>query len=426
MINLPLEFKQSMQKILKDEYNEFLQTYNDPPYKGLRINTLKIKDTTLLKDFNLSKVDWCKTGYYYTNSQPGKHVYHEMGLYYIQEPSAMSAVEALDIQEQDKVLDLCAAPGGKSTQIACALNGSGLLVSNEIIPNRSKILSYNIERMGIKNAIVTNEEPNKLTKNFKKFFNKILVDAPCSGEGMFRKNNEAIKQWSMENVKMCAQRQIEILDAAEKMLMDNGTIVFSTCTFSEEENETVVHEFIKSHPDFELIKQERLYPHKIKGEGHFYAVLKRGDNESQSKIEYPILKKQEKEFLQFVKENLNINLEYNLRFKDSLYYSPKVNIDGIKVQRVGLYLGELKKNRFEPSHALVLALKKEDFKRIVNLENNSPELNKYLMGEAIFSDIKGWAAIVVDGHPVGWVKGDGYIAKNHYPKGIRKDLSLED
>ena len=197
MIDLPIEFKNNMKQILNEEYDLFIDTYNYPPYKGLRINTLKISDESLLKEFNLTSIPWCTEGYYYNNSTPGKHVYHEMGLYYLQEPSAMSAVQALDVQKGDMVLDLCAAPGGKSTQIASHLQGEGLLVSNEIIPSRAKVLSSNIERMGIKNAIVTNEDPKKLVNNFAGFFNKILVDAPCSGEGMFRKNNDAIKERSM-------------------------------------------------------------------------------------------------------------------------------------------------------------------------------------------------------------------------------------
>ena len=422
MIDLPIEFKNNMKQILNEEYDLFIDTYNYPPYKGLRINTLKISDESLLKEFNLTSIPWCTEGYYYNNSTPGKHVYHEMGLYYLQEPSAMSAVQALDVQKGDMVLDLCAAPGGKSTQIASHLQGEGLLVSNEIIPSRAKVLSSNIERMGIKNAIVTNEDPKKLVNNFAGFFNKILVDAPCSGEGMFRKNNDAIKEWSMENVLMCAKRQEEILDIAEKMLQDDGTIVFSTCTFSKYENESVVEKFLLKHKDFICEKQERLYPHKINGEGHFYAVLKRNGIKEYKKLEYPALKKMDKNFVQFARDALNIPLSYNLCYGDNLYYAPKVNLNGIKTLRVGLHLGELKKNRFEPSHSLALALESKDFKNVVLLDKDSLEVKKYIAGESIISDVKGWACVSVDNYPLGWIKGDGNIAKNHYPKGLRKEL----
>ena len=224
-VNLPKEFVQDMQELLGDESQAFFDSYNLPPCKGLRLNQLKVGDVNNLP-FKLEPIPWCNTGYYYNdNEQPGKHILHEIGLYYIQEPSAMAVVEEMDIKDGDYVLDLCAAPGGKSTQIASKLNGTGLLVSNEIIKSRASILSSNIERMGIKNAVVLNEEPKNIAKHFKCFFNKILVDAPCSGEGMFRKNPEAINEWSKDNVLMCKDRQIEILDIAADLLQDNGRII---------------------------------------------------------------------------------------------------------------------------------------------------------------------------------------------------------
>ena len=299
MIKLPEEFKESMREILDKDYDAFIDSYNFPAYKGLRINTLKIKNKDILP-FDLTPIPWCNSGYYYEDKdQPGKHVYHEMGLYYIQEPSAMIAVEELDVKEGDRVLDLCAAPGGKSTQIAMKLNGTGILVSNEIISSRSKILSSNIERMGIKNALVINEDPKDVAKHFKGYFDKILIDAPCSGEGMFRKNEEAISEWSIDNVIMCAERQKEILSYAVKCLKENGQMVFSTCTFSKQENESVVQDFLEKHPEFHLVKSEfefekgldkdglcqRVYPHKQKGEGHFFAILKRGDSEEINQVE---------------------------------------------------------------------------------------------------------------------------------------------
>lgn len=430
MLNLPKDFEQDMKDILKEEYSSFLLSYDKPSFKGLRLNTIKIKDSSLLP-FNLTNIPWCKTGYYYSEQDtPGKHVYHEMGLYYIQEPSAMAPVEELDVQEGDFVLDLCAAPGGKSTQIAAKLNGTGLLISNEIIPSRAKILSSNIERMGIKNAICLNEDPKNVAKHFKNFFDKILIDAPCSGEGMFRKNEEAISEWSKDNVIMCANRQLDILETIYPSLKDGGRIVYSTCTFSKEENEGVIEKFLSNHPEFHLVKpintfkgdlMQRIYPHLVNGEGHFFAILQKDGSLQKSEIKIKDLK-QDPAFLDFKKKYLNVDIKYNLKFGDNLYLSPYVNLDGLKVVRAGLHLGELKKNRFEPSHSLALALSSQDFKNVINLSSQDKEVTTYLQGNSIPTDINGWGIVAVDGYPLGLIKGDGYQAKNHYPKGLRIDF----
>ncbi len=439
MINLKEEFKKEMKDILKDEYDAFIESYNLPSYKGLRINQLKIENEALLP-FELESIPWCDTGYYYKDiDQPGKHIFHEMGLYYIQEPSAMAVVEELDIKEGDYVLDMCAAPGGKSTQIGAKLNGTGLLISNEIIPSRAKILSSNIERMGIKNAIVLNETPKNIAKHFKGFFNKILVDAPCSGEGMFRKNPDAINEWSVENVEMCAERQLEILNEAAKCCADTARIVFSTCTFSNKENESVVEKFLFEHPDFYLVQSkykfengldkdgltQRIYPHKVKGEGHFFAILQRSiaSNIQKEIALKPI--KQSPDFTKWVKDNLNIDIQYNLTFGDNLYLAPYTKLDGLKVERPGLHLGVLKKNRFEPSHSLALAIKREDVKRIIDLKADSKYAQDVINGLTIPTDIVGWGLICVEGLPLAWFKGDGNQAKNHYPKGLRKEVNID-
>ena len=420
MINLPKEFISDMRELLGDESQAFLDSYNLPSDKGLRLNQLKVGDTIGLP-FNLTPIPWCNTGYYYSEpDQPGKHILHEIGLYYIQEPSAMAVAEELDIHEGDIVLDLCAAPGGKSSQIAAKLNGKGLLISNEIIKSRAQILSSNIERMGIKNAIVLNEEPKNIAKHFQCFFNKILVDAPCSGEGMFRKNPEAIGEWSEENVDMCASRQLDILEEAAKCLASGGRLVYSTCTFSTKENEGTICEFVERHPEFTLIKMERLYPHKIKGEGHFFAVLEKdGDCTQTSSLSSKEIK-QNPDFVKFVKDTLNVDIKYNLVFGDNLYLSPYTKLDGLKVVRPGLHLGELKKNRFEPSHSLALALTKEDFKNTQEISES--EATQFIQGLTIDTDKVGWGVACINGYPIGWFKGDGRVGKNHYPKGLRKDL----
>lgn len=433
MINLPEQFIQQMKEILNDEFEVFLNSYNMPAKKALRLN--REKDLNLQKmPFLQDKVPWCDDGYYYSEERPGKHVYHEMGLYYIQEPSAMAVVEELNVENSDLVLDLCAAPGGKSTQIASKLK-DGYLISNEIVPQRAKVLSSNIERMGIKNALVLNESPNKLAERFAGFFNKVLVDAPCSGEGMFRKNNEAVQEWSVDNVKMCANRQLEILECAAKMCANSARLVFSTCTFSKIENEGVIKEFLLRHKEFSLVETknkfecgidlkltQRLYPHKINGEGHFIAVMQKNEGENKKVDIQKKRIKQHPAFLKFVKESLNIEIEYNTQLKDNLYISPNINLDKLKVARFGFHLGEIKKDRFEPSHALALALKKEDFKNIIEFSSDSDIVKKYLRGEVFETDKKGWACVVVDNNPLGWAKCDGNQAKNHYPKGCRKDL----
>lgn len=391
MMNLPIEFEKKMKAFLGNEWDDFLYSYDNNRFQALRFNTLKVQSPEermrILKTLKISsdkKVSWANEAYYFDeNVRPGKHPYHEMGLYYIQEPSAMSAAALLAPKPGMRVLDLCAAPGGKSTQLATYLGDSGLLVSNEINTQRSRILSQNIERMGIKNAIVTNEDSFVLASHFPGFFNAIQVDAPCSGEGMFRKLPEAIEQWSMENVAICAERQKEILDNAAVMLKPGGTIVYSTCTFSKEENEDVIEYFLERHPDFTLEEMERFWPHKVDGEGHFVAKLvrrgcvdtdlkadrktKKNKNSKNRKNETkPALTKENMKLLsEFLDETISEDVAAWIKnsrlvmFGEQLYRLPDMEVDikGLKVQRAGLHIGEFKKQRFEPSHSLALALK---------------------------------------------------------------------
>lgn len=376
-MNLPIEFEKKMKAFLGDEWDDFLYSYDNNRFQALRFNTLKVQSPEermrILKTLKISsdkKVSWADEAYYFDeNVRPGKHPYHEMGLYYIQEPSAMSAAALLAPKPGMRVLDLCAAPGGKSTQLATYLGDSGLLVSNEINTQRSRILSQNIERMGIKNAIVTNEDSFVLASHFPGFFNAIQVDAPCSGEGMFRKLPEAIEQWSMENVAICAARQKEILDNAAVMLKPGGVIVYSTCTFSKEENEDVIECFLERHPDFTLEEMERFWPHKVDGEGHFVAKLvrrgsvdtdlkadrktKKNKNSKNRKNETkPALTKENMKLLsEFLDETISEDMAAWIKnsrlvmFGEQLYRLPDMEVDikGLKVQRAGLHIGEFKK-----------------------------------------------------------------------------------
>lgn len=463
MMNLPIEFEKKMKAFLGDEWDDFLYSYDNNRFQALRFNTLKVQSQEermrILKVLGISsdkRVSWANEAYYFDeNVRPGKHPYHEMGLYYIQEPSAMSAAALLALKPGMRVLDLCAAPGGKSTQLATYLGDSGLLVSNEINTQRSRILSQNIERMGIKNAIVTNEDSFVLASHFPGFFNAIQVDAPCSGEGMFRKLPEAIEQWSMENVAICAARQKEILDNAAVMLKPGGTIVYSTCTFSKEENEDVIEYFLERHPDFTLEEMERFWPHKVDGEGHFVAKLvrrgcvdtdlkadrktKKNKNSKNRKNETKsaLTKENMKLLSEFLDETISEDMAAWIKnsglvmFGEQLYRLPDMEVDikGLKVQRAGLHIGEFKKQRFEPSHSLALALKLSEAKNVVKLTWDDPQTTGFFNGQSVMlSDEqtaeckKGWALVCVDGYTAGWGKVNGTQVKNHYPKGLRNKI----
>lgn len=426
MIDLPKEFLNRMESMLGAEFSEFMSVYNEPPYRGFRINTSKIAPEEFLARRGIfESVPWCESGFYFDDNSgiSGKDPYFCAGLYYIQEPSAMSAVGLLDVQKGDRVLDLCAAPGGKSTQIAEKLGTDGLLVSNEYAPKRAAILRENIERLGFANVIVTNCEVTALEHKWSEEFDKILVDAPCSGEGMFRKEPAAIDAWSIEHTEACALRQLKILNSAAKMLRGGGTVVYSTCTFSECENEGVISEFLKEHPEFELLKSIRIFPHRQKGEGHFAAALKKSGTTDN------IGKKQNKntppeEFALFTEKNLvrfDLKGEYTL-FGGRLFLMPEnaPDIAGIKTLSAGLYLGDIKKNRFEPSYALAHAIGADCFKRLASFDADSTEIQKYLRGETLAADIEnGFCAVAADGFPLGWGKVTDGIIKNHYPKNMR-------
>lgn len=466
---LPVDFVTRMQRLMGDEWEDFLQSYDSPRSYGLRRNPLKATEEEfeqvvlpLFKDmqtgeFPFERVAWAKEGYYYDPAlQPGKHALHESGAYYIQEPSAMAVVEALDPQPGELILDLCAAPGGKSTQIAGRMDGRGLLVSNEIVPSRAKILSQNIERMGIRNAVVCNETPERMAAVFTAFFDRILVDAPCSGEGMFRKDDTAIEEWSLEHVQMCAQRQQDILQKAADMLKPGGVLVYSTCTFSPEENEGVISRFLETHPEYlleeipgsekfgtgrgewvddpaeSIEKTARMMPHKLRGEGHFLARMRKKGTLCESFTvaakEDRALRKQVTGFLENelgLKEGWLERLGGRLiRFGEQIYAVPggMPDIRGMKVVRPGLHLAVDKKNRLEPAHALALALKPEETGK--KREITQAEAERYLRGESLgcTGEEKGFLLLVYAGYPVGFGKAVNGQIKNHYPKGLRKDV----
>lgn len=429
-MELPIQFLERMKEMLGTEYEEFLASYNKERAYGMRINTLKMEKEEALKllPFSLEPVLWCETGFYYKEEErPGKHPFHEAGLYYIQEPSAMITAELAEITPGEQVLDLCAAPGGKSTQLACKMQGKGVLVSNEINPQRAAILSQNIERMGIKNTIVTNESPERLSKFLGSFFDKIVVDAPCSGEGMFKKEPLAVSEWSEENVENCSRRQREILSYASAMLKPGGRIIYSTCTFSKQENEDVIQCFVSEHPEYEIVQMHRIWPHKVKGEGHFAAVLQKAGEGMGQKGFGKAGKLEKGKFAQleeFMNSTLKTKLEGNLvTFGENLYLLPEQapDLKGLKVLRPGLHLGSFKKNRFEPAHALSHALKPNECRHVLELSREEKEVEGFLRGEAIerLAEEKGWYLVCVEGLPLGFAKYSNGMFKNHYPKGLR-------
>lgn len=457
---LPEGFQVKMKELLKDEFEEFVQSYRQERVQGLRFNTLKCEPEVTAcccRDrFGLTAIIWLPEGYYYqTDKRPGKHPFHEAGVYYIQEPSAMAAAVLLDPQPGERILDLCGAPGGKTTQIAARLQGRGLLVTNEIHPARAKVLSQNIERMGIANAVVCNEESARLAGKFPGFFDRILVDAPCSGEGMFRKEEAAAAEWSQDAVIRCAVRQQEILANAAGMLKPGGRLLYSTCTFSPEENERTIKAFIETHPEFsveavpvpegisggradwadgdmQMADTMRIWPHKAAGEGHFFAVLrKRQEDGERKKHRYPRClsdRKQLADFEIFISQTLK-GWEHGasyLTFGEQLYQIPPIMIDfdGLKVLRPGLHLGSLKKHRFEPSHALALHLRPEQVNQYYDMDCDGKEIRRYLAGESLSdnNNCKGWVLMCVNGYSAGWAKASGGMLKNHYPKGLRRQL----
>lgn len=436
-----------MKAFLGDEYETYLASYSLPKYQGFRVNTLKTsmeKWETINPFKNIKTVPWCDKGYYYEDERPAKHPYYYAGLFYIQEPSAMSPGAYIPIEEGDKVLDLCAAPGGKSTQVAAKLGQSGVLVSNDISVSRAKALHKNIDNFGARNVIVTSESPERLASKCQGYFDKILIDAPCSGEGMFRKDEGAIKSWETHGIDYCVALQREILESAAKMLKVGGMILYSTCTFSPEENEGMMDEFMKKYPEFKVVPLEgiggitegrpewigadeslkgalRLWPHRLEGEGHFLCLLQKTGGEEE-KCKLHTLKKKIKDFeplKDFIKENTCLSIDTPVFENNGKFYivpEGAPDLSGLRIVRSGLLLGELKGKVFKPAHAVVLGYPKEMFKQTIDFKADDQEVIKYLKGETLLVEAnKGYYVVCVDGYPLGWAKGQNNTLKNQYP-----------
>ncbi len=455
-MNLPVEFTDKMKRLLGAEYEDYIACYKEPRWYGLRVNTLKISVEEFEKicPFEIKKIPWIDNGFYYDGEkeQPSRHPYYFAGLYYLQEPSAMTPANRLPVEPGDRVLDVCAAPGGKATELGAKLGREGILVANDISSSRAKGLLKNIEVSGIGNVLVSSEEPGKLENYFAEYFDKILIDAPCSGEGMFRKDKKVIKAWEEHGPSFFAKIQRNIITQAARMLKKGGWMLYSTCTFDEEENEGTIRHLLREYPEFtiqpiepyegfekglkgksgedELEKTVRIFPHKMHGEGHYLALLKKGDPE-----EKEILKKSGKrqkklpeELLEFLKQvRTPISLERLEIYKERVYLMPEglPDVQGLRFLRTGLYLGDVKKNRFEPSQALAMYLQKGEYPFCVDLSCQDERVMRYLKGETIDVDDvcaqkeKGWRLVCVDGYPLGWGKLAGGTLKNKYLPGWR-------
>ena len=472
MADLPQSFLDSMKEILGEDYEAFLAGFDGQRQYGLRVNTLKmnLEEFERIAPFHLKKVPWISNGYFYeAEDAPAKHPFYSAGLYYLQEPSAMTPASRLKVQPGERVLDLCAAPGGKATELGAALQGEGLLVANDINTARARALLRNLELFGISNSFVTNEPPHVLAERFPEFFHKIMVDAPCSGEGMFRKNPAVVDSWQEKGPEYFSKLQRESIVQAADMLLPGGMMFYSTCTFSPLENEKTITHLLKERPDMEVIPMEdyegfaegltsyrgevfdescklcrRIWPHKMSGEGHFMALLhkKNGTQQqvqqtvSQSSIWWEKCKGLNKEQKAAAEDFFShVNIAYDEKRidvrGDNLYYLPAPKYDGrgLHFLRNGLFMGEFKKKRFEPSQPFALALHAQDFDQVLDFPADDERLSRYLRGETLdVSDLiagekkrKGWQLVMVAGHPLGFGKLVNNNLKNKYPAGWRKN-----
>lgn len=489
---LPEAFLAEMRELLGAEFDQYIKSYDEEWKPGLRVNTLKLSPESFKEVFpwKLEPVSWTENGFYYdAQERPSRHPAYYAGLYYLQEPSAMTPAAMLPVEPGDKVLDVCAAPGGKSTELAAKLKGRGLLVSNDISYSRARALLKNLELAGAANIAVVSEEPGKLAAVWPEFFDKILVDAPCSGEGMFRRDEDMVKDWRERGPKYYSPLQKEILKQSVVMLKPGGMLLYSTCTFSKKEDEDNVSFLLKECPEMELVPLKtgavcgaldgiglsgcmRLFPHRVKGEGHFLALLRKkekgmggeqnvqpfGEPEMEdappeqkergrlkdrrgkspkdsqrcsartgAKVQDQTTDEGKRELEAFLKMcRVRWETERIFIHQENAYYLPEGLKPGLPLRflRTGLLLGELKKGRFEPSQALAMALKAEEFGTLLDLTEEDPRVLRYLKGETISllpeeSPVKGWCLVAYRGFPLGWAKGNGMSLKNKYYPGWR-------
>ncbi len=436
MLKLPQSYLDSVKKIFADGYDDYLKSFSDERVYGLRINTSKISVEDFLKisPFKLERIPWTADGFYYQEEdRPAKHPYYFAGLYYLQEPSAMLPAEVLPVEEGDLILDACSAPGGKASKLANKLNGTGVIIANDISASRAQILLRTLETQGVKNAYVMAEDIASI-KTFTEKFDAILVDAPCSGEGMFRKDPELIRSWLEKRPDYYAELQKKIISSAVKMLKPGGSLVYSTCTFSVEENEQVIEYALDQFPELKVVPFDfadgfehglsartcscaRLYPHRIKGEGHFVALLQKDGQKEKNTVPDKYVTSEEA----FLKELKGVFRNgFFIRRKDRLYFEPDIPLDlhGLRVLRSGFLLGEYRHERFEPDHNLACVLKESEFPAAINFDLNDERVLKYLKCETLNvadKNVSGYVLVCVDHHPLGFGKVSNGILKNRFP-----------
>ncbi len=453
-MTFPERFVRRMRVWLGPEAEPFLQALSGPYRTGLRVNTLKIDPEAFRSrsPFPLSPVPWCPEGFVIEDleARPGLHPYHAAGLYYLQDPSAMAAAILLDPQPGEWVLDLAAAPGGKTTHIAARMRNTGVLVANEIQPRRASVLALNVERMGVTCALLTNETPQRLARRWEGLFDRVLVDAPCSGEGMFARDPEAIRAWSVERVRRSAGLQKAILAEAARMVRPGGWLLYATCTFAPEENEGVVDAFLRAHPEFDLadpprhpafdrghpewieggdprlVRAVRLWPHRGPGHGHFYALFRRKGEERPHRPgpEGDLPGRVRRALETFWKTTLEAPLpEDGLILRgDHVYRTPMAPAlwRGLRVLRPGWWLGRARDERFEPDHALAMALDPRRVRQVLALSLGDPRVTAYLQGHPLEGPWEeGWTLIALEGFPLGWARAERGRLKNLYPRHLR-------
>lgn len=461
-MDLPVKFRERMLELLgEEEFKQYEESFQDERMYGMRVNTSKIsvEEFKKISPFEIKPIPWIDNGFFYdgVKDSPAKHPYYHAGLYYLQEPSAMTPANLMPVEPGDAVLDLCAAPGGKATELGVKLQGRGVLVANDISNSRAKGLLKNLELFGVPNLIITNETPDRLLKCFEGFFDKILIDAPCSGEGMFRKDPAIMKSWVKKGPEEFAAIQREIVTTAVQMLKPGGVLLYSTCTFAPEENEGTILHMLRENPDLEvqeaamyegfsqgrpewlqedcsgyeeqLRKCIRIFPHKMNGEGHFIALLhKKGERTPVPAGNSKKKAFENEDFQQFL-SILDVDFDKNCfdTYQDRVYYMPvgAERAKGIHLLRNGLLFGECRKNRFEPSQALAMSLRREQCRQTISLDKDDVRVIKYLKGETIEVDdladekASGWHLICVDGYPLGWGKLVRGTLKNKYHAGWR-------
>lgn len=458
-MNLPKAFEEKMKHLLNEEYADYISCFDEGRHYGLRVNTNKITVEEFLNiaPWKLEPIPWIHNGFYYDGEQvqPSRHPYYFAGLYYLQEPSAMTPADRLPVEPGDKVLDVCAAPGGKATELGAKLMGEGVLIANDISNSRAKGLLKNLELFGIGNMLVMSEEPGKLMEYFPEYFDKILIDAPCSGEGMFRKDKKMVRAWEEHGPEFFSKLQKSIIAQAAAMLKKGGMLLYSTCTFDPSENEHIIEYLISHHPEFALcemkpysgfargmpkvsesgnpglLKTVRIFPHRMQGEGHYLALLKKGEPKEilTPRLNKSTGKKNLPRELETFWQDISWKLEPELLdiHGERVYYMPAglPEMKGLRFLRSGLFLGELKKNRFEPSQALAMCLKKKDYAKCLDFRLSDGRVMKYLKGDTLEVEDKasvkekGWYLICVDGYPLGFGKLSNQTLKNKYLPGWR-------